>query len=399
MPDQDLRLGKDEAELTADEVPSEPARRWRLLLGTYPEGSAMGLSAEDQAMDQALGALYDNTSDGEPGSQAKAAGMGSSAPKVARWLGDIRRYFPSTVVQVMQADAIDRLGLKRLLLEPEMMTTVQPDIHLVSTLVELQSLMPAEAKETARQVVATVVKEVEKRISDKLASSVRGALNRAQRTHRPLLSDINWSRTIAANLQHYLPEQKTVVPERLIGYGRKQTGFQREVMLCVDQSGSMASSVVYASIFACVMASIRALKTSLVVYDTAVADLTPQLQDPVDVIFGTQLGGGTDTCPALTYCETLLTRPQDTVFILISDLYDSNPAQMVRQLEALHQAGATVVVLLALDDQGTPAYNRETAATLAGLGIPCFACTPDAFPDLMAAAIGRADVAAWASRT
>ncbi len=386
--------------LRPEDVPSEPARRWRLLLGASPDGSGAGLSGDDQAMDRALGMLYDNTSDGEPGSKENlVVGMGSSAPRVARWLGDIRRYFPTSVVQVMQSDAIERLGLKRLLLEPELMSTVQPDVHLVSTLVELQSLMPQEAKATARQVVATVVEQVEKRIADKLRSSVRGALNRAQRTRRPLLGDIDWARTITANLQHYLPEQRTVVPERLVGYGRRQTGFQREIVLCVDQSGSMATSVVYASIFACVLASIRAVKTSLVVYDTSVVDLTAELQDPIEVIFGTQLGGGNDTPRALAYCEQLLTKPQDTVFVLISDLYEGQGSeQMIRQLAAFQQAGATVVVLLALADDGTPSYEHDNAAALAALGIPCFACTPDAFPDLMAAAIGRADIGAWAAQ-
>lgn len=384
------------AALTADEVPAESTRRWRLLLGA---GDDDGLSPVDAGMDAALAALYDNEDTGEPGSKENMqVGMGKSAPRVARWLGDIRKYFPTSVVQVMQADAINRLGLKRLLLEPEMMATVQPDIHLVSTLVELRGLMPEQAKATARQIVRTVVEEVEKRIADRLRSSVRGALNRAQRTSRPHLGDIDWARTITANLQHYLPEQRTIVPERLIGYGRKQSGFQREIILCVDQSGSMASSVVYASVFACVLASISSLKTHLVVYDTAVVDLTPDLQDPVDVIFGTQLGGGNDTPRALAYCQPLVTRPRDTVFVLISDLYEgAGSEQMIRQLNSLHTSGVSVMVLLALDDEGKPSYDHQNAATLAGLGIPCFACTPDAFPDLMAAAVSRADIGAWAA--
>ncbi len=384
------------AGLTADEVPAESTRRWRLLLGA---GDDDGLSPVDAGMDAALAALYDNEDTGEPGSKENMqVGMGKSAPRVARWLGDIRKYFPTSVVQVMQADAINRLGLKRLLLEPEMMATVQPDIHLVSTLVELRGLMPEQAKATARQIVRTVVEEVEKRIADRLRSSVRGALNRAQRTSRPHLGDIDWARTITANLQHYLPEQRTIVPERLIGYGRKQSGFQREIILCVDQSGSMASSVVYASVFACVLASISSLKTHLVVYDTAVVDLTPDLQDPVDVIFGTQLGGGNDTPRALAYCQPLVTRPRDTVFVLISDLYEgAGSEQMIRQLNSLHTSGVSVMVLLALDDEGKPSYDHQNAATLAGLGIPCFACTPDALPDLMAAAVSRADIGAWAA--
>ncbi len=374
----------------------ERARRWRLLLG---EGSDDDLSPSDLGMDAALGALYDNQSDGEPGSkESMVVGMGASAPRVARWLGDVRRYFPSSVVQVMQTDAIDRLGLTQLLLEPEMLAAVQPDVHLVATLASLRSLLPQQARETARTVVRMVVEEVERRIADRLRSSVRGALNRAERTRRPRPGDINWLGTIRANLGTYRPELGTVIPERLVGYGRKQTGFAREVVLCVDQSGSMATSVVYASIFASVLASIRALKTSLVVYDTAVVDLTDELRDPVDVIFGTQLGGGNDTPRALAYCAPLVTRPRDTVFVLVSDLYEGDGSvEMIRRLNAMAGSGVTVIVLLALDDDGKPSYDKENAASLAALGIPCFACTPDAFPDLMAVAVSRGDVASWAA--
>ncbi len=385
--------------LDGGEGTSDARRRWRLLLGQDPDDDSAGLSTSDLAMDAALGALYDNASDGEQGSKENlVVGMGASAPRVARWLGDIRTYFPSSVVQVMQADAIDRLGLKRLLFEPEMMAAITPDVHLVSTLVALKNLMPEKAKQTARQVVATVVADLERRIADRVNQAVRGALNRAARTHRPPLADVNWNRTIAANLKHYLAEHKTVIPERLVGYGRRHTGFQREVILCVDQSGSMASSVVYASVFASVLASIRTLRTHLVVYDTAVVDLTEQLADPVDVIFGTQLGGGNDTPRALRYCVERITRPHDTVFVLITDLYEGAGSEtMIRHLSQLHDSGAQVVVLLALDDDGTPSYEKENAAALASLGIPVFACTPDAFPDLMALAINRGDVGAWAA--
>ncbi len=223
-------------------------------------------------------------------------------------------------------------------------------------------------------------------------------LNRANRVSRPRHADIDWNRAVRANLKHYLPEYRTVVPHRLVGFGRRQQGVQREVVLCVDQSGSMATSVVYASILANVMATIRALKTHLVLYDTAVVDLTEQLSDPVDVIFGTQLGGGTDTTPALEHCQRLITSPRRTVLLLITDLYDSDPERMLAKLAELEAGGVVVVVLLALSGDGKPGYSAETAQRLAELGIPAFACTPDAFPDLIALAINRGDIRGWAEK-
>jgi Mg-chelatase subunit ChlD len=386
--------------MTEDPAKRERLRRWRLVLGGPAEESLGKAQGRDGAMDAALAALYDAGADGEDGKRtARSAGLGGSAPKVARWLGDIREYFPSTVVQVMQADAIERLDLTRLLLEPEMLEAVEPDVHLVGTLLSLNKVMPAKAKDAARAVVRQVVDELEKRISQKTRTAISGALNRAARINRPRHADIDWDKTIRANLKHYQAEQRTVIPERLVGYGRRTTAVQRDVVLCVDQSGSMAASVVFSGVFAAVLASMRSLRTSLVVFDTAVVDLTDQLSDPVEVLFGTQLGGGTDINRAIAYCQQLIGRPRDSILVLISDLYEGGVReQMLRRVAEMTAAGVQVVVLLALSDEGAPAYDHENAAALAALGVPAFACTPDAFPDLMAAAIERRDLMAFAER-
>ncbi|MFI7614692.1 VWA domain-containing protein [Nonomuraea terrae] len=376
----------------------ERLRRWRLVLGGgAADGIGCGLDGADAGMDAALAAVYDGAG-GAGGS--REGGLGASAPRVARWLGDIRTYFPSTVVQVMQKDAIEKLNLTRLLLEPEMLEAVEPDVHLVGTLLALNKVMPDQARESARALVRKVVEELERRLAQKTRAAVTGALDRSARTHRPRrMADIDWDRTIRANLKNYLPERNTVVPSRLVGYARRQRSVQREVVLCIDQSGSMAASVVYSSVFGAVLASMRSLKTSLVVFDTAVVDLTDRLHDRVELLFGTQLGGGTDINRAIAYSQGLITRPTNSIFILISDLYEGGVRQeMLRRVAAMTQAGVQVIVLLALSDEGAPFYDHENAAALAAMGVPAFACTPDAFPDLMAAAIERRDIARWAER-
>jgi VWA domain containing CoxE-like protein len=377
---------------------AERLRRWRLVLGAEA-GDALdvSLSGEVAAMDRALEALYGES--GEPRAGARGAGLGGSSPNVARWLGDIRSYFPSAVVQVMQKDAMERLGLIELLLEPEILEEVQPDVHLVSTLLSLNRVIPGRTKETARLVVRKVVEEVEARLAQRTRAAVSGALDRAARTSRPRrLADVDWAATIRANLRHYQRDLGTVVPERLVGYARRRQAVARDIVLCVDQSGSMATSVVYSSIFGAVLGSIRSLRTRLVLFDTAVADLSDQLADPVDVLFGAQLGGGTDIAQALRYCQGLVARPDDTVLVLISDLYEGgDPAVMKRMAVELADAGVQLVVLLALDDGGAPAYDHDHAEFFARIGAPAFACSPDRFPDLIAAAIERRDIAAWAA--
>ncbi|MBT1188734.1 VWA domain-containing protein [Streptomyces sp. CJ_13] len=368
----------------------ERLRRWRMVLGGgEADGTGCALAGRDAAMDGALGALYGGGS-GAAGRGERSAGLGGSAPNVARWLGDIRTYFPSSVVQVMQRDAIARLGLSTLLMEPEMLEAVEPDVHLVGTLLSLNKAMPETTRETARAVVRKVVEQLEKRLATRTRATLTGALDRSARVSRPRHADIDWNRTIRANLKNYLPEYRTVVPERLIGYGRAAQSVKKEVILCIDQSGSMAASVVYASVFGAVLASMRSIATRLVVFDTAVVDLTDQLDDPVDVLFGTQLGGGTDINRALAYCQSKITRPADTVVVLISDLYEGGIRdEMLKRVAAMKRSGVEFVTLLALSDEGAPAYDREHAAALAALGAPAFACTPDLFPEVMAAALEK----------
>ncbi|WP_039048434.1 VWA domain-containing protein [Comamonas thiooxydans] len=369
-------------------------QRWRMVLGSPADASCGGVTGRLQEMDQALAALYEEDSK----LASRKGGRGNSSPSVSRWLGDIRKYFPSQVVQVMQRDAMERLNLRELLLQPEMLENVQPDVHLVADLISLGSVIPQNTKATARLVVRKVVDELMKKLEEPMRSAVAGALDRSQRNRRPRHAEIDWNRTIRANLRHWQPEYKTIVPETLIGYGRKARRPQREVILCIDQSGSMANSVVYSSIFGAVMASLPAVATKLVVFDTAVVDLTEKLDDPVDVLFGVQLGGGTDINGAVGYCQGLISEPRNSILVLISDLYEGGvESGLLRRANELVEAGVQFITLLALSDEGAPAYDAELAAKLAALGVPSFACTPDAFPQLMAAAIRRDDVAAWAA--
>jgi Mg-chelatase subunit ChlD len=380
---------------TARVSEAERLRRWRLVLGGGDaDGTGSELGGDDVRLDEALAAVYDIDTGHQRRSgrgSGRSGGLGRSAPRVARWLGDIRTYFPKPVVQVMQRDAIDRLDLRQLLLEPELLEHVEPDIHLVTLLVELNHLLPDETRATARQVIAQVLSELEEQLTDRTRSAVNGALARANRSRRPRPGDIDWLRTVHANLRHYQPRYRTVIPERLIGFGRRQRSLAKDVVIAIDQSGSMADSVVYASLFGAVLAQLPALRTRLVAFDTSVTDLTPVLHDPVDVLFGVQLGGGTDIAEALGYCRQLVTRPADTVLVLISDLFEGGNAELMRaRVARLVRSGVTVLCLLALSDEGAPVHDEAAAADLVGLGATVMACTPGEFPELLARTLERA---------
>lgn len=370
----------------------ERLRRWRLALGDPPDGGFGKLAGDDARIAAALDQLY---GDGEPAS--RKGGLGSSAPKVAKWLGELRDLFPTPVVQVIQRDALDRHGMKLLLLEPALLATMEADVALVADLMALGQAVPEKSKDVARQIVRKVVDDLLARLATRTTDAVRGALRRTGRTRRPRFADIDWDRTIRANLRHWQPRHRAIVPERLVGHARGQRRVD-EVVLLVDQSGSMAPSVVYASIFSAVLASLPAIRTQLVCFDTAIVDLTELLTDPVDVLFGVQLGGGTDICGALGYVAERIPEPSRTHLVLISDLYEGGDAPgMLARARALVGSGVNVIVLLALSDEGRPAYDAAHAAAFAAMGCPVFACTPDQFPGLMATALSRGDVHQWAA--
>lgn len=371
----------------------ERSRRWTLALGIDEEAS--GLSDTDRRMSAALSALYDV--DEKKG----RGGLGGSAPRVAKWLGDIREFFPTSIVQVIQKDAFERKGLRQMLLEPEMLAAIEADVNLVADLVSLRSVMPDKTKAVARTVIGKVVDDLMQRLERRTSDAIRGALDRSRRTHRPRFQDIDWPRTIHANLRHYQAAHRSIVPETLVGFSRRRRRIADldEVVLCVDQSGSMATSVVYASIFAAVLASLPVVSTKLICFDTAILDLTSELADPVDVLFGVQLGGGTDINRAIAYCADRIERPSKTHLVLISDMYEGGDAvDLVTRVGRLISQGVNVIVLLALTDLGRPSYNPDLSGRVAALGAPVFACTPDQFPDLMAAALRREDIHVWAAR-
>lgn len=365
-------------------------KRWKLILGdkSDPE-QQISLDQVEQGMSDVLDALYDSEKD---------RGLGTSSPNVNRWLGDIRKYFKSSLVQLLQKDALDRLGLEEMLMEPELLETIDADVELASTLLSLNKVMPLKTRESARIVVQKVVDELLRKLRSPLQTALRGSLNKASRKLRPKMHEVDWPRTIMANLKHYQKDYQSIVPEKLIGYGKRRRQL-KHIILLVDQSGSMASSMVYAAVCGAVIASLPSLRTNLVVFDTSVVDLTDHLHDPVELLFATQLGGGTHIDKALQYTQSLIHNPQETILVLVSDLMEGgNERSLLKNVASLVRDGVQLISLLALSDKGTPVYDRSIASQFNALDIPVFGCTPDLFPELMAAAINQEDLRNWAGR-
>jgi len=379
-------------------------KKWRLILGR--EANQLGeysnnpeiLGTEETAMDRALSAIYDNTEEGER--SGRTAGLGRSYPNLAKWLSDIRSYFPEDTVSVIQSDAIERKGLTQLLFEPETLAHVKPDIGIVGTLLSLKNHIPEKSKDQARVLVRALADEIIKHMENDIRRAVTGALNRKKHSPIPSLPNTDWKRTITKNLKHYDSEKKRIIPERFYFFENKRVTRDWNIILDIDQSGSMADSVIYASIMGSVLASLKAVETHIIAFDTEVVNLTETCgSDPVDILFGVQLGGGTDINKSVKYCSQFIHQPEKTMFILISDLYEGGVAAgLLRQLNDMRESGVKVMVLLALSDRGIPAYDEALAAKISKLGIPCFGCTPNKLPELLASAIKGDDLNAFAKK-
>jgi hypothetical protein len=401
--------------------------RWRLILGkeTDDEFQCMAqqaggqgeklLSGENAAIDEALDMVYSGEGEGaadqsseisreewerDPGSKHSSV-KGRSYPRVARWLGEIRRLFPKDIVVLVQKDAIERRGLKQLLFEPEMLAEVEPSVDLASMILSLKNVIPDKAKDAARALVRKVVEELRKRLESRMKQAVRGALDRNQHTPFRNLANLDWQRVIRRNLKNYLPELQTIIPEHLAFFSRHQRRAEWNVIIAMDQSGSMASSLIYGGVMGAILATMPAVETHVIAFNHQdVVDLTAQCEDPVDLLFGIQLGGAEDYWMATRYCEQFMHTPARTLYILLADLYDTSAheTRFVHKMEQLLADGVKAVTLLAISDQGKPSYNHNLAKKLTNLGMPCFGCTPDQLPDLLTAVLKGQDLNRFAAQ-
>ena len=360
--------------------------RWRLALGPGAESTgtqfALGplLQHGDAAqqlgldparvgeLDEALSFVYDE----------RSSTLAKSRPYIPRWLAALREFFQHDVVSMVQKDAIVRKGLTQLLFEPETLPFLEKNVDLVSTLLSAKGLIPDAARETARKIVREVVDEVRGQLETEVRTAIVGAVRRGTTSPLKLARNIDWKRTIRSNLKGWDRANKRLVPERFYFWANQRRRHEWDVAILVDQSGSMAESVVYASIMAAIFASIDVLRTKLLFFDTEIVDVTPLLVDPVDVLFTAQLGGGTDINRAVAYAEEhFIERPDKTILILVTDLFEGGDrADLVARMRRLTEGRVKAMCLLALSDGGRPSYDHELAQELGAIGVPCFGCTP-----------------------
>ena len=375
--------------------PPDHLRRWRLVLGRYAEPSLGDcLNARERRMDRSLDQLYGRelTRRGLRGKGSKGGkGPGSlDASQLAplRWVGEARALFPASAFETLQAHALDRYQMHELLNDPKTLESLQPNRDLLKAMMGYSGRANPLMQQTIHRVAAQIVEDIMQRLRSSVSRAFSGAPNRFRRSQFKAMQNFDWRATIRENLRHYDPGREVLIAERLRFYSRVRRRLPWTLILCIDQSGSMLDSLIHSAVMAAILAGLPSLKLHLVVFDTAVVDLSDRIDDPVDVLLSVQLGGGTDIGKAVSYCEQLVTQPQRTVLVLVSDFCEgASVSRLIGTVQRLAEARVTLLGLAALDDAAAPDYDRGVAERLAAAGVDIAALTPEHFAQWIAGVI------------
>ncbi|MFP3041178.1 VWA domain-containing protein [Treponema primitia] len=371
------------------------AARWRLILGDFAE-DALPLDGENQELNEALEFLYgreygpgqgirdddgDSESDGE-GAGVDAAGRrggnGGSRLTIPGWIAKIRKLFPRRTVELMQKEALDRYHLTEILTDPEVLKTMEPNLDLLKNILTFKHIIPENVKSLAYQIVEKVIRDIQKKLETQVRRTFLGKKLPNSSTGYKIFRNFDFKRTIGKNLKHYNAEYKTIVAEKLYFTQNVRRYNPWNIIILVDESGSMLDSVIYSSVMASIFAKLPFLAVKLVIFDTSLVDLSDHIDDPVGILMKVQLGGGTDINGALEYTKKLITAPQKTIVVLVSDLYDGNDYRlMYKSSRDIIESGAKLFVLPALDYQASSVYDKNAALHFAKMGANVAAITPE----------------------
>lgn len=357
--------------------------RWRLVLGKNARQQLSLTGSRLLRMDDALDFLYGR----ERGEDVRdpQGGSGASQPTVAHWLSEVRALFPQETAEILQRHALDRYQLTELLSDREVLERMEPDQALLETVLSLKHMMKGPVLDAARRIVQKVAAQLTEQMRQDIQRSALGKLDRSSRSNVRSLRNLDIQRTIRKNLAHYDLEAQRLVLERVYFNGRIKRYNPWRVILAVDESGSMLSSVIHSAVMAGIFAKLPMLDTRLVIFDTSVVDLSGYVDDPVETLMSIQLGGGTDIAKAMAYCESLIAFPHRTMVVLVSDLCEGGPRKTLYGVcHDIIESGAKLIALTALDETAAPAYDRSVAEALAGMGAYVGAMTPARLADFMA---------------
>ena len=357
--------------------------RWRLVMGAGSEQLCGGLSGEDQVRDACLGFLYDREYGGgrnvrgrDQGGQA--GGLGDSALTVPEWINQVHELFPQRTIERLEKDALERYQLDEMVTNPDVLARAQPNPTLLKAVLRTKHLMNQEVLKAAQHLIRQVVEELLRKLAQEVRTAFGGSLDRRHRSFLKIAKNFDVATTIRRNLKHYDPEQRRLLIETPFFYSRVRRQIDRwQLIILVDESGSMLDSVIHSAVTASVFYSLRMMKVHLCIFDTSVVDLSAECVDPVETLMKVQLGGGTDIGRALAYAAELVENPRRTIVALITDFCEGAPVERLYAVaKKLVESGVTALGLAALDERANPTYDHAVAARLVQMGWHVAAMTP-----------------------
>lgn len=361
--------------------------RWRLMLGKYADsqmgfsdggiGGGPGACGDVREMDDVLDFIYSREYGEKEGVREQTGGLGETVLTVTSWVNKVRELFPKETVEIMEKQALDRYKMTELLTDARVLEKLSSNKELLGMILNFKGMMKPEVLATARKIVKKVVDELMEKLNSEIKRNIVGQIDKTQDSPVKSARNLDIKRTILNNLKHYDREKRRLVLENIYFYSRVKKYQQWKIIVCVDESGSMLDSVIHSAIMAGIFAKLPMLETKLVIFDTNIVDLSDYVEDPVETLMSVQLGGGTDIGRALAYCESLVTEPEKTIMVLVTDLYEGGDiSQLYATTAAIVESGVKLMVLTALDDAANPNYNKNAAAKMAGLGAHVGAMTP-----------------------
>ena len=366
--------------------------RWRLVLGKYARDQInVGMSVEQQRIEDALDFLYSREYQGRGVRDAENQRDGSLDPTqltIPRWLSEVRELFPKETVAIIEKHALDRYNLTELVTDPEILRRLEPSFELVKILLTFRGHLQGEVLNEARRVIRNVIEEIKQRLITEVHRAFSGRRNRFQHSNLKMAQNLDWRGTIRKNLKNFDTRRKQIAVEQVLFFSRIQRRLPWRIILCIDQSGSMASSVIYSAVMAGILNGLPLIDVKLVVFDTSVVDLSGHVEDPVELLMSVQLGGGTNIGQAMQYCEQLVEDPHRTIVVLISDFCEGAPARsLLASCQRFREGGVKLLGLAALDETASPSYDVHMAEMLAAQGMDIAALTPKRFAEWLAKTI------------
>jgi Mg-chelatase subunit ChlD len=360
---------------------TDSLQRWRMVLGRYAKNALpMPQDRVAQRREEALDFLYGREYGGRgvrmPGS------LDPSQLTVPRWLAEVRELFPAEAAEVVERHALDRYGMTELVTDPEVLGRLTPSLDLVKAILSFRGMMQGPVLEVARRIVREVIEELRRKLEEEVRRVMGGKQDRFRNSPLEVAQNFDWRSTIKKNLKRWDPERRRLAIDQVRFFSRTERRIPWEIILAIDQSGSMVDSVIHSAIMAAILAGLPTVRVKLFAFDTGIADLTGLADDPVDVLMSVQLGGGTNLGGAVEYAESLIENPHRTILVLVSDFCEgASPKVLIANVRRLAESGVKLLGLAALDERARPVYDKETAGDLAAAGMEIAALTPKRFAE------------------